>query len=159
MCLAGVQCCCWMEIATWCPFDGMPALSSAHNTSAAAPYYVDSIPVRLIDTIKPVVDLLPEVAKAPATVTFMQKAQYTLGALLVLLVMGSTPLYGIKSNTSGDPFFWMRMVLGSNRYVEQGVVSADFWVPCTEFHDSLAVYCSCHVKLVVYMWPRRCNVS
>ena len=102
----------------------MPAVLSAHITPAIVPYYADAIPVRLIDTIKPVVDLLPEVAKAPATVTFMQKAQYTLGALLVLLVMGSTPLYGIKSNTSGDPFFWMRMVLGSNRYVEQGAVSA-----------------------------------
>lgn len=95
--------------------------------------------MRLIDTIKPVVDLLPEVAKAPTTVTFMQKAQYTLGALLVLLVMGSTPLYGIKSNTSGDPFFWMRMVLGSNRYVEWSTRSASFQVLCAAFHGSAAV--------------------
>jgi protein transport protein SEC61 subunit alpha len=70
---------------------------------------------RLIDAFEPVINLLPEVAKPRGNVSFERKAQYTIGALFAFLVMSQIPLYGIRSSKSADPFYWMRVILASNR--------------------------------------------
>merc|ERR1711924_423414 len=36
-------------------------------------------------------------------------------SLFVFLVCCQIPLYGIMSNKSADPFYWMRVILASNR--------------------------------------------
>jgi protein transport protein SEC61 subunit alpha len=35
--------------------------------------------------------------------------------LFIFLVCCQIPLYGIRSNKSSDPFYWMRVILASNR--------------------------------------------
>lgn len=40
---------------------------------------------------------------------------YTLVTLLVFLVMSQIPLYGVATKSSSDPFYWMRVILASNR--------------------------------------------
>lgn len=37
--------------------------------------------------------------------------------LLIFLICCQIPLYGIMSTTSADPFYWMRVILASNRCV------------------------------------------
>merc|ERR1711935_608597 len=38
-----------------------------------------------------------------------------MGSLFVFLVCCQIPLYGIMTNKSADPFYWMRVILASNR--------------------------------------------
>ena len=47
----------------------------------------------------------------------MQKLFWTVTCLLVYLVCTQMPLYGIASSKSSDPFYIMRMILASSRYV------------------------------------------
>ena len=37
--------------------------------------------------------------------------------LFIFLVCCQIPLYGVVNSKSSDPFFWMRVILASNRYV------------------------------------------
>lgn len=36
-------------------------------------------------------------------------------ALFIFLVCSQVPLYGIMSSESSDPFYWMRVMMASNR--------------------------------------------
>ena len=40
---------------------------------------------------------------------------WTIITLLIFLVCSQVPLYGIRSSKSSDPFYWMRVILASNR--------------------------------------------
>jgi protein transport protein SEC61 subunit alpha len=40
---------------------------------------------------------------------------WTVIALFIFLFCAQMPLYGVKTNDSADPFYWMRVVLASNR--------------------------------------------
>ena len=40
---------------------------------------------------------------------------WTVGCLLIFLVFSQVPLFGIMSSESADPFYWLRMILASNR--------------------------------------------
>jgi len=59
--------------------------------------------------------LLPEVQTPERKVPFKEKVLWTAITLFVYLVCCQIPLYGIKSNDSSDPFYWMRVILASNR--------------------------------------------
>lgn len=59
--------------------------------------------------------VLPEV-QAPTTRTpFKERVMWTAVTLFIFLVCCQIPLYGIKTNTSSDPFYWIRVILASNR--------------------------------------------
>lgn len=60
---------------------------------------------------------LPEVmAPDPSKkIPFREKALWTMVTLFVFLVCCQIPLYGISPSKSGDPFYWIRVVLASNR--------------------------------------------
>ena len=49
--------------------------------------------------------------------SFREKAGYTATALFVFLVCSQLPLYGIKTNSGSDPFYWARVIMASNRRV------------------------------------------
>jgi protein transport protein SEC61 subunit alpha len=51
----------------------------------------------------------------PFEVPFNQKVLWTAVTLLIFLVCSQVPLYGIMSSDSSDPFYWMRVILASNR--------------------------------------------
>jgi protein transport protein SEC61 subunit alpha len=48
-------------------------------------------------------------------IPFKEKAMWTIITLLIFLVCSQVPLYGIRSSKSSDPFYWMRVILASNR--------------------------------------------
>ena len=48
-------------------------------------------------------------------IPFREKVLWTSITLFIFLVCCQIPLYGIKSSDSSDPFYWMRVILASNR--------------------------------------------
>jgi len=48
---------------------------------------------------------------------------WTAITLFIFLVCSQIPLYGIMSSDSSDPFYWMRVILASNRgtLMEMGI--------------------------------------
>ncbi|MCD7450968.1 Protein transport protein Sec61 subunit alpha [Datura stramonium] len=70
---------------------------------------------RVLHLVKPFLSFLPEVQSADRKVQFKEKVIYTVIALAIFLVCSQLPLYGIHSTTGADPFYWMRVILASNR--------------------------------------------
>jgi len=71
--------------------------------------------VRFLELIRPVMCILPEVTSPERRIPFKEKILWTLITLFIFLVCSQIPLYGIKTNKSSDPFYWMRVILASNR--------------------------------------------
>jgi len=65
--------------------------------------------------IKPIMCILPEVASPDRKIPFREKALWTIVTLFIFLVCCQIPLYGVVTSKSSDPFFWMRVILASNR--------------------------------------------
>nr|AAC38988.1 PfSec61 [Plasmodium falciparum] len=71
--------------------------------------------VRFLNLIKPVMFLLPEVQSPDRRLPFKEKLLWTAVSLFVFLICCQIPLYGIVTSKSSDPFYWMRVILASNR--------------------------------------------
>jgi len=73
--------------------------------------------VRFLELIKPAMVMLPEVNAPPQgeKIEFKQRAGWTVIALFIFLVCCQIPLYGVQSSNAADPFYWMRVILASNR--------------------------------------------
>src|ERR1700761_7329010 len=59
--------------------------------------------------------ILPEVTNPERKIPFKEKVLWTAITLFIYLVCCQIPLYGIRSSESSDPFYWMRVILASNR--------------------------------------------
>jgi protein transport protein SEC61 subunit alpha len=59
--------------------------------------------------------ILPEVQTPERKIPFKEKVLWTAITLFVYLVCCQIPLYGIMASDSADPFYWMRVILASNR--------------------------------------------
>merc|ERR1712076_125926 len=59
--------------------------------------------------------VLPEVQSPDRRIPFKEKILWTSITLFVFLVCCQIPLYGIMTSKSADPFYWMRVILASNR--------------------------------------------
>ncbi|KAJ8755701.1 hypothetical protein K2173_022677 [Erythroxylum novogranatense] len=70
---------------------------------------------RVLHLVRPFLSVLPEVQSADRKVPFREKVIYTVISLFIFLVCSQLPLYGIHSTTGADPFYWMRVILASNR--------------------------------------------
>lgn len=70
---------------------------------------------RFLTLIKPVLHILPEVAPPDRKIPFKEKILWTAITLFIFLVCCQIPIYGAKTNKSTDPFYWMRVLLASNR--------------------------------------------
>lgn len=70
---------------------------------------------RVLSLIKPFVPFLPEIQKPGREINFQEKFVWTGVALLIYLVSSQVPLFGILNTNSADPFYWMRMMMASNR--------------------------------------------
>lgn len=70
---------------------------------------------RFLNLIKPCMSILPEVEDPGRRIPFKEKVLWTSISLFVFLVCCQIPLYGIQTNKSADPFYWMRVILASNR--------------------------------------------
>jgi len=71
--------------------------------------------MRPLELVRPFLSVLPEIQKPERRVQFREKALYTAVALFVFLVCSQLPLYGIKTNSGSDPFYWARVIMASNR--------------------------------------------
>lgn len=71
--------------------------------------------MRLLELVRPFMAILPEVTQPDRKVPFREKVLWTSITLFIFLVCCQIPLYGIKSSESSDPFYWMRVILASNR--------------------------------------------
>merc|ERR1712010_296752 len=71
--------------------------------------------VRSLELVRPFMCVLPEVKSPDRTRPFKEKVLWTAITLFIFLVCCQIPLYGIKTNSASDPFYWMRVILASNR--------------------------------------------
>jgi len=79
--------------------------------------------VRFLHLLRPFIALIPEVTPPDRRVQFKEKLLWTAITLFIFLVCSQIPMYGIMSSDSSDPFYWLRMILASNRgtLMEQGI--------------------------------------
>jgi len=70
---------------------------------------------------------------ADRKIPFREKVIYTVISFFIFLVCSQLPLYGIHSTTGADPFYWMRVILASNR----GTVMELGITPIVTFGSSL----------------------
>ena len=72
---------------------------------------------RFLTLLRPAMMMLPEVQKPAGgrQVPFREKVLWTVITLFIFLVCCQIPLYGVKTTNSSDPFYWVRVILASNR--------------------------------------------
>lgn len=70
---------------------------------------------KTLHLVKHFLPILPEIENPPGVVQFKEKVLWTAITLFIFLVCCQIPLYGIMSSDSADPFYWMRVILASNR--------------------------------------------
>uniref|UniRef100_A0A671Q977 Protein transport protein Sec61 subunit alpha-like 2 n=1 Tax=Sinocyclocheilus anshuiensis TaxID=1608454 RepID=A0A671Q977_9TELE len=81
------------------------------------------VSVKFLEVIKPFCAVLPEIQKPERRIQFREKVLWTAITLFIflcckLLMISKIiliPLFGIMSSDSADPFYWMRVILASNR--------------------------------------------
>lgn len=71
--------------------------------------------MRFLNLVEPIMCILPEVSTPDHKIPFKEKIMWTVITLFIFLVCCQIPLYGIMSSSSADPFYWMRVILASNR--------------------------------------------
>lgn len=71
--------------------------------------------LRFLDIVRPFIFILPEVGYPDRRIPFREKLLWTFVALLIFQICSSLPLYGIGNLIGGDPFYWIRAILASNR--------------------------------------------
>lgn len=65
--------------------------------------------------LKPAMVIIPEVDAPERKITFKTKLIWTGVITLIYLLCCQIPLYGIAKTQESDPFYWMRVILASNR--------------------------------------------
>uniref|UniRef100_A0A8C5SNG1 SEC61 translocon subunit alpha 2 n=2 Tax=Sauria TaxID=32561 RepID=A0A8C5SNG1_LATLA len=73
------------------------------------------VEIKFLELIKPFCAVLPEIQKPERKIQFREKVLWTAITLFIFLVCCQIPLFGIMSSDSADPFYWMRVILASNR--------------------------------------------
>jgi len=71
--------------------------------------------MKAINQIRPIIPIIPEVEMPTAAIPFREKVLWTTCSLLIYMVCSNLPLYGVQRALSSDPFYWMRVILASNR--------------------------------------------
>ncbi|MFO7797321.1 MAG: preprotein translocase subunit SecY [Promethearchaeati archaeon] len=70
---------------------------------------------KFIRFFTPFVKITPEIKAPQREVSFKEKFIWTAVVLIIYLVMSNIPLYGVQLEESTDYFYWMRVILASNR--------------------------------------------
>lgn len=79
--------------------------------------------LKLLNLVRPAMAILPEVEESPRKIQFKYRALWTVIATLLYLICSQVPLYGVYKSASGDPFYWMRVILASNRGTQNLITS------------------------------------
>jgi protein transport protein SEC61 subunit alpha len=70
---------------------------------------------KFIKFFTPFVRAMPEVKNPQREVSFKEKFVWTAIILVIYLVMSNIPLYGVNLQNSTDYFYWLRVILASQR--------------------------------------------
>ncbi|KAF6032942.1 Sec61alpha [Bugula neritina] len=70
---------------------------------------------KFLEFVKPFCAVIPEVSKPERKIQFREKVLWTAITLFIFLVCCQIPLFGIMSSDSADPFYWIRVIMASNR--------------------------------------------
>ncbi len=70
---------------------------------------------KFIKFFAPFVRVMPEIKQPQREVSFKEKFVWTAVALIIYLIMSNIPLYGVKLEESTDYFYWLRVILASQR--------------------------------------------
>jgi len=70
---------------------------------------------RFLDLLEPVMSLIPEVKQPDRRTPFRERFMWTCVVLFIFLVASQIPLYGVNIGNSSDPFYYVRLVMASNR--------------------------------------------
>lgn len=65
--------------------------------------------------VQPALSFLPEVQMPDRKIPFRERVLWTVVVLFIFLVCCQIPIYGVQTTRSSDPFYWMRVLLASNR--------------------------------------------
>lgn len=108
--------------------------------------------MKVIHLIRPIQGLVPEVEKPTSTIPFREKVLWTSCALLVYMVLSNLPLFGVQRASSSDPFYWMRVILASNRgtLMELGVSPLVTTGKFVFYHFLLHI-----IQLITYSWHKK----
>jgi len=71
--------------------------------------------MRFLHLVRPALCVLPEVEQPDRKIPFRERVLWTVITLFIFLVCCQIPLYGVQTTKSSDPFYWMRVLLASNR--------------------------------------------
>lgn len=70
---------------------------------------------RFLKLFSPFVRLTPEIKQPDREITFKDKLIYTFVVLLIYTIMSNVPIYGIAQDVGADYYYWLRVILASNR--------------------------------------------
>ncbi len=70
---------------------------------------------KFLNFFSPFVRITPEIKQPDREITFKDKLIYTFIVLIIYIIMSNIPLYGIDPNEGTDYYYWMRVILASNR--------------------------------------------
>ena len=95
--------------------DNYHDILNAKLTPALTLRILSSLSVKFLEFVKPFCSILPEIQKPERKIQFREKVLWTAITLFIFLVCCQIPLFGIMSSDSADPFYWIRVILASNR--------------------------------------------
>ncbi len=70
---------------------------------------------RFLKFFSPFVRVMPEIKQPQREVSFKEKFIWTALVLIIYLIMSNIPLYGVQLEESTDYFYWLRVILASQR--------------------------------------------
>jgi protein transport protein SEC61 subunit alpha len=70
---------------------------------------------KFIKAFSPFVRVMPEIKQPQREVSFKEKFVWTAVVLVIYLIMSNIPLYGVQLEESTDYFYWLRVILASQR--------------------------------------------
>ena len=71
--------------------------------------------LKILNYLRPAVNLIPEVQQSVKLVPLRDKVMWTILALMIYLIASKIPLYGIEHVVGDDPMLWTRLIMASNR--------------------------------------------
>ena len=70
---------------------------------------------KFLKLFSPFVRITPEIKQPDHEITFKDKLIYTFIVLLIYTIMSNVPIYGIATEVGADYYYWLRVILASNR--------------------------------------------
>ena len=70
---------------------------------------------KFLKFFSPFVKAMPEIKQPQREVSFKEKFIWTAVVLIIYLILSNVPLYGVNVQESTDYFYWLRVILASQR--------------------------------------------